>query len=36
MDFIRRAKFDAWDKLRGTSADDAMKQYIELAAELTP
>ena len=34
-DFVRRAKYDAWDEIRGTSADDAMQQYIQLAAKLT-
>ena len=36
MDIIRRAKFDAWDKLEGTTAEDAMRQYVDLAAQLTP
>ena len=35
LDFVRRAKYDAWDDIRGTSADDAMRQYIDLAAALT-
>jgi len=34
LDFVRRAKYDAWDELRGTSADDAMQQYIDVAAKL--
>ena len=34
LDFVRRAKYDAWDELRGTSAEDAMQQYIDLAASL--
>ncbi|MDM4767741.1 acyl-CoA-binding protein [Pelomonas sp. SE-A7] len=29
-DMVGRAKFDAWDGLKGTSADDAMQQYIDL------
>ena len=29
MDFIGRAKYDAWEKLKGTSTDDAMQQYID-------
>ena len=35
LDFVRRAKYDAWDEIRGTSADDAMQQYIDLAGKLT-
>jgi len=35
LDFVRRAKYDAWDEIRGTSADDAMQQYIHLVATLT-
>ena len=34
LDFVRRAKYDAWDELRGTHEDDAMREYIELAAKL--
>ncbi len=33
-DMVGRAKYDAWDVLKGTSADDAMQQYIDLIAEL--
>ncbi|QTD45061.1 acyl-CoA-binding protein [Ottowia testudinis] len=33
-DIVARAKWDAWKKLEGTSADDAMQQYIDLIAEL--
>lgn len=29
-DMVGRAKFDAWDALKGTSKDDAMKQYVDL------
>lgn len=29
MDFVGRAKFDAWEKLKGMSKDDAMQQYID-------
>jgi acyl-CoA-binding protein len=28
MDFVGRAKYDAWKALEGTLQDDAMKQYI--------
>ena len=33
-DMVARAKWDAWAKLKGTSQDDAMQQYIDLIAEL--
>ena len=33
-DIVARAKWDAWKKLDGTSAEAAMQQYIELIAEL--
>ncbi|MEQ1519292.1 MAG: acyl-CoA-binding protein [Usitatibacteraceae bacterium] len=29
-DFVGRAKYDAWAKLKGTSKDDAMTAYIKL------
>lgn len=29
-DFVGRAKYDAWAKIKGTSKDDAMKAYIKL------
>jgi acyl-CoA-binding protein len=29
MDFVGRAKYDAWEKLKGTSSDEAMQQYID-------
>ncbi|WP_150911600.1 acyl-CoA-binding protein [Marinobacter halotolerans] len=29
MDFVNRAKFDAWEKLKGTSSEEAMQKYIE-------
>ncbi|HYC43764.1 MAG TPA: acyl-CoA-binding protein [Noviherbaspirillum sp.] len=29
-DMVGRAKYDAWDALKGTSKDDAMQQYIDL------
>ncbi|MEP7156980.1 MAG: acyl-CoA-binding protein [Betaproteobacteria bacterium] len=29
-DFVGRAKYDAWAKLKGTSSDDAMTGYIKL------
>lgn len=33
-DFVARAKYDAWDGVKGTSKDDAMQQYIDLIEEL--
>lgn len=33
-DMVGRAKFDAWDGLKGTSKEDAMQQYIDLIEEL--
>jgi acyl-CoA-binding protein len=33
-DFVGRAKWDAWNNLRGTSQEDAMRQYIDLIADL--
>jgi acyl-CoA-binding protein len=33
-DMVGRAKYDAWDGLKGTSKEDAMQQYIDLIAEL--
>ena len=29
-DFVGRAKYDAWAKLKGMSADDAMTAYVKL------
>ncbi|MEO7399918.1 MAG: acyl-CoA-binding protein [Polaromonas sp.] len=34
-DMVARAKWDAWNKLKGTSQDDAMQQYIDLIADLS-
>jgi acyl-CoA-binding protein len=34
FDFVRAAKFDAWREIRGTSAEEAMQQYIDLVASL--
>lgn len=34
MDFVNRAKYDAWEKLRGTSPEDAMQQYVDRLNEL--
>jgi acyl-CoA-binding protein len=34
-DMVGRAKWDAWNGLKGTSSDDAMQQYIDLIASLS-
>ena len=34
FDFVARAKFDAWSKMKGTSTRDAMQQYVDLVASL--
>ena len=33
-DLVGRAKWDAWNAMKGTSADDAMQNYIELVDTL--
>jgi diazepam-binding inhibitor (GABA receptor modulating acyl-CoA-binding protein) len=35
VDMVGRAKWDAWNGLKGTSADDAMKQYVALIESLS-
>ena len=30
MDFVGRAKYDAWAKLKGKSSDDAKESYVAL------
>jgi len=34
MDFVGRAKFDAWDGLKGTSQDEAKEKYIAFVEAL--
>ena len=34
FDFVRRAKFDAWSAMKGTSTQNAMQQYIDLVSSL--
>jgi len=34
FDFVRRAKFEAWSDMKGTSAEAAMQQYVALVASL--
>ncbi|MFO1341286.1 MAG: acyl-CoA-binding protein [Burkholderiaceae bacterium] len=33
-DMVGRAKWDAWNGLKGSSADDAMQQYVDLIESL--
>lgn len=34
-DFVNRAKYEAWAKLKGTTKDAAMEAYIKLADRVT-
>jgi acyl-CoA-binding protein len=34
-DMVGRAKWDAWNGLKGVSRDDAMQQYIDLVGSLS-
>lgn len=34
-DMVARAKWDAWNGLKGKSSDEAMQQYIELIESLS-
>jgi acyl-CoA-binding protein len=34
-DFVNLAKYEAWAKLKGMSADDAMKAYVKLVERVT-
>jgi diazepam-binding inhibitor (GABA receptor modulator, acyl-CoA-binding protein) len=34
FDFVGRAKWDAWEKLKGTSTTEAMQSYIDLVDRL--
>jgi diazepam-binding inhibitor (GABA receptor modulating acyl-CoA-binding protein) len=33
-DFVGRAKYDAWTKVKGTTREAAMQSYIDLVASL--
>src|SRR5882672_7849677 len=33
-DMVGRAKWDAWNELKGNAADKVMKQYVDLIEEL--
>jgi diazepam-binding inhibitor (GABA receptor modulator, acyl-CoA-binding protein) len=34
FDLVGKAKYDAWSKLAGTSADDAMQRYVDTVDRL--
>jgi acyl-CoA-binding protein len=34
FDFVGAAKYEAWEKLRGTSSDQAKKKYVDLVKKL--
>ena len=34
FDFVSRAKFEAWEKLKGMSKEDAQKEYVALVNKL--
>ncbi len=34
FDFVAVAKYEAWEKLSGTSEDDARQQYVDLVNSL--
>ena len=34
FDFVGAAKYEAWERLKGLSADDAKSQYIDLVSKL--
>jgi len=34
-DMVARAKWDAWSKLKGKAADEAMQEYIDLIESLS-
>ena len=34
LDFVAKAKFDAWQQLKGKSQETAMQEYVDLVAKL--
>ncbi len=34
FDFVAKAKFDAWEALKGKTKEEAMQEYIDLIAKL--
>jgi acyl-CoA-binding protein len=35
FDFVRRAKFDAWSAIKGTTAEESMQRYVDLVTSLS-
>lgn len=36
LDLVGRAKWDAWNELKGKSKEDAKKEYVELVLKFIP
>ncbi|KAF0981661.1 hypothetical protein FDP41_012318 [Naegleria fowleri] len=36
IQFVARAKWDAWNKVKGMSKEDAMQQYVDLLTQMAP
>ena len=36
INFVARAKWDAWNKVKGLSKEDAMQQYVDLLSQMAP
>jgi diazepam-binding inhibitor (GABA receptor modulating acyl-CoA-binding protein) len=34
FDFVARAKYDAWEAIKGTAGNEAMQRYIDLVKSL--
>ncbi len=34
MDFVNRAKYDAWAEMEGTSSEDEMQSYVDVVERL--
>ncbi len=34
FDFVGAAKYEAWEKLKGTTNDEAQQQYVDLVTKL--
>ena len=34
FDFVNKAKYDAWQAIKGTTSDAAMQQYVDLVNKL--
>ena len=35
MDMVGRAKWQAWEEIKGMSTDDAMQEYVDLIESLS-